>query len=288
MEGENATVEFDVEELAKRVDSCIAKVADAQGEVFELSEQVKEALEAFYSGALKHMVRTIRSEVSSGDELLRVLARDPGIRTLFLLTGIIRPGPSESVERVLASLGTVVQKSDVHISVEEVSPPLVRLAIKNRGSGLQPDFSELAELVTEAILGAVEEIEEVEFIEAPVQETFVSIGPARRAPKWQRGPCVKSFGDSKIQAFEAFNTKMIAVYSAGVITCFENRCAHLGMPLDRAEVDEEGTLRCPWHGMCFDIASGECVSMPSLRLIRVRSRVTDGFVEVRRADHADA
>ncbi|WP_160291695.1 Rieske (2Fe-2S) protein [Acidithrix ferrooxidans] len=31
-------------------------------------------------------------------------------------------------------------------------------------------------------------------------------------------------------------------------SCFENACSHMELPLDRASVDADGVLACPWHG----------------------------------------
>jgi nitrite reductase/ring-hydroxylating ferredoxin subunit len=39
-------------------------------------------------------------------------------------------------------------------------------------------------------------------------------------------------------------------------------------------------LTCPWHGMEFDIASGQCLSMPRMRLRSFPVRVVDGEVRV--------
>jgi nitrite reductase/ring-hydroxylating ferredoxin subunit len=81
---------------------------------------------------------------------------------------------------------------------------------------------------------------------------------------------------------------------------FANRCPHQGGPVceglvfDRVTelVDEEGRLlgsrfvveeprlACPWHGVEFDLASGECTIEPSLRLRRYPVRVANGDVGV--------
>ena len=37
---------------------------------------------------------------------------------------------------------------------------------------------------------------------------------------------------------------------------FSTVCAHLGGPLDEAEVDAGGIVTCPWHGHRFDVRTG--------------------------------
>jgi 3-phenylpropionate/trans-cinnamate dioxygenase ferredoxin subunit len=35
----------------------------------------------------------------------------------------------------------------------------------------------------------------------------------------------------------------------------DNHCPHAGAKLDKATI-ENGVLRCPWHGICFDVQTG--------------------------------
>ena len=53
----------------------------------------------------------------------------------------------------------------------------------------------------------------------------------------------------------------------GQIHIIENRCPHADAPLDKATV-REGCIRCPWHGICFDLTTGEAVSHQDMRLVK--------------------
>ena len=75
-----------------------------------------------------------------------------------------------------------------------------------------------------------------------------------------------------------------------------DRCPHGGAPLCRGRItgmtvaDEPGTelrrirdgeiLRCPWHGWEFDIATGQTVTRPILRVKTFETRVEAGRVLV--------
>src|SRR5215470_14777036 len=87
----------------------------------------------------------------------------------------------------------------------------------------------------------------------------------------------------------------------GVFTAYENICPHLGGPacqglmlprtVDDVAQDNVNLARtfsktqhnviCPWHGMEFDIATGEHVTTRTLRLRKVEVRVEDGEVFVK-------
>ncbi len=48
---------------------------------------------------------------------------------------------------------------------------------------------------------------------------------------------------------------VLLVRDQGRIFALDNRCPHMGFPLDRGGVDD-GILTCHWHHACFDLASG--------------------------------
>ena len=78
------------------------------------------------------------------------------------------------------------------------------------------------------------------------------------------------------------SVEAIVVNAAGQIAAYVNSCAHQGLPLDDAEVDPvAGTITCPWHGFCYDSATGECTSMPGAQLQQLPLRLEDGHVWVR-------
>ena len=48
---------------------------------------------------------------------------------------------------------------------------------------------------------------------------------------------------------------ILVVSDQGRVYAFDNRCPHMGFPLDRGSV-EDGILTCHWHHARFDLASG--------------------------------
>lgn len=45
----------------------------------------------------------------------------------------------------------------------------------------------------------------------------------------------------------------------GQIHIIDNHCPHAGAPLEKAAI-RAGQLRCPWHGMAFDLVSGRAMT----------------------------
>lgn len=42
------------------------------------------------------------------------------------------------------------------------------------------------------------------------------------------------------------------------------KCTHYGAPLEKGVLTPDGTIRCPWHGACFKVTSGDVEDAPAL------------------------
>ncbi|MEN9849225.1 MAG: hypothetical protein RL368_1965 [Pseudomonadota bacterium] len=62
------------------------------------------------------------------------------------------------------------------------------------------------------------------------------------------------------------------------ISCFNNQCSHLDMPIDHGKVSG-GTITCPFHGYQFCLETGKCFNAPG-KLIAHPVRVGLQGVEV--------
>src|SRR4029450_9659636 len=51
------------------------------------------------------------------------------------------------------------------------------------------------------------------------------------------------------------HTPILVIYDRGRVFALDNRCPHMGFPLERGSV-EDGILTCHWHHARFDLASG--------------------------------
>ena len=48
---------------------------------------------------------------------------------------------------------------------------------------------------------------------------------------------------------------ILLIYEGGQVLALDNRCPHMGFPLERGSV-EDGILTCHWHHARFELASG--------------------------------
>jgi nitrite reductase/ring-hydroxylating ferredoxin subunit len=80
-------------------------------------------------------------------------------------------------------------------------------------------------------------------VTAEAVEEFISVGPLDELR--QRGCTVVIGGGHTIAVY----------YHDGQVYAVDNRCPHMGFPLDRGTV-KDGILTCHWHHARFDLASG--------------------------------
>lgn len=62
--------------------------------------------------------------------------------------------------------------------------------------------------------------------------------------------------DGYCQGFRAASVELLLVQDRGLPVLMENRCPHMDARLDRGKV-EAGAIRCPVHGIAFNLNSGK-------------------------------
>ena len=73
---------------------------------------------------------------------------------------------------------------------------------------------------------------------------------------------------------------ILVVHDKDRVFAFDNRCPHMGFPLDSGSV-EDGTLTCHWHHARFDLASGCTFDLWADDVPTCPVEVRDGEVWVR-------
>ncbi len=75
----------------------------------------------------------------------------------------------------------------------------------------------------------------------------------------------------------------VAIFNVdGTFHAVDDTCSHAEASLSEGELDPEAcTIECPMHGSCFDLRTGEALSLPAYDPVRVhRVEVVDGILRV--------
>ncbi len=75
--------------------------------------------------------------------------------------------------------------------------------------------------------------------------------------------------------------RRIAIFNVeGRYHAIDDECTHTGGPLSEGDL-EGGEVVCPWHGACFDVATGEVKEGPADEDVATYPvRVSEGYVEI--------
>lgn len=281
--------EVKLEELARRVDDAIAALADLDPQARAVAEELKSALEAVHRAGLVTMVRRMRED-DAARAVLYELVDDPVVHLLLSLHEIIRPDPLTHANRVLDSVRPQLRSHGGDVVLVRVEDGTAYVRLEGACNGCSMSSVTLRNLVEEALVEGVPAISTVEVLPNEPSPTLIPlaalrIGPAREG--WVTFAPVLDVADGEVtvrdvQTDTGERVEVIVVSVDHRLSAYRNECAHEALPLDNAILDVNGgTLTCPWHGFCYDAASGECLSAPGAQLKQLPLRVDNGDVWVR-------
>ncbi|KAK3870581.1 hypothetical protein Pcinc_024206 [Petrolisthes cinctipes] len=84
-----------------------------------------------------------------------------------------------------------------------------------------------------------------------------------------------------MKSFEMGEGKVLVVHHKGQLSAIGTKCSHYGAPLEKGTLCE-GHVRCPWHGACFNVTTGDIEDFPGLDSVpKYDIHVAEGQVRVR-------
>ena len=88
-------------------------------------------------------------------------------------------------------------------------------------------------------------------------------------------------GENEMKNFNLGGSKVLVVKQNGKISALGTKCTHYGALLSTGALGD-GRIRCPWHGACFNIATGDIEDFPGQDSIPCYEvKVEKGQVRVR-------
>jgi nitrite reductase/ring-hydroxylating ferredoxin subunit/Fe-S cluster biogenesis protein NfuA len=290
----------DLDALAQRLDETAGAVADLDDPAREVATRAVTALTEVHHCVLTTIVRRLKAD-DRGKELLFELVDDPQVRMVLMMHGILRPDPLTLARRVLEDVRPNLQSHGGDVELVDVRDATAYVRLQGACNGCSMAAVTLREGVEAALVGGVPGVTGIEVLPNDPSPTLIPLSaigvgapaadgtPSSLADSgWTAACTVDLVADGSLEPLTLTTDQgpleVIVVNLGGRLAAYLNACAHQGRPLDDALVDaSQGTLTCPWHGFCYDAASGECLSMPGAQLEPVPVRVEDGRVWVRRS-----
>jgi len=298
----SGTSEDRLEQTAARLDQAMARVDALGADERVVVADALAALDALHKDALTTVVRRLRDD-GRGRELLYALVDEPEVRMVLSMHGIIRPDPVTLAHRALERVRPTLASHGGDVELDRIEEGVAHVRLHGACNGCSMSAVTLRDSVEEALRAGVPGLVGVEVVPNDPTTTVIPLesltvrtagtDEERRAVEELRasGWCPAGRADAlldgtvlavSLTAPDGVGVDAIVVRAGGEPAAYVNACAHQGRALDGALVDAtEGTLTCPWHGLCYDAASGECLTLPGAQLSPLPLRVAAGQLWIR-------
>ena len=74
---------------------------------------------------------------------------------------------------------------------------------------------------------------------------------------WNKALAEKELPEGGRQVVKIGGLAILLVRHENQVHAVNNKCPHLGMPLQKGAITADDALVCPWHKSAFDLKSGE-------------------------------
>ncbi len=271
--------------LLKDIEALQTIVAGWDEQQRHTVEALRRAIEALHREAFARLIRALKDDPAAASRL-REVASDQVVYAVLRHLEILRPSLDERVQRALDSVRPYLREHGGDVELVAVEPPdTVTIRLTGACDGCPASGLTLSAGVEKAIREHCPEITEIrkangQNVPRSVQVDFVS--PFARVDDvgWAEVAHLDEIGEGDIRILEHDGHSLLFWRRGGDIRCYENACAHLGMPLDGGDL-ENGVLTCPYHGFQYALDSGECLTAPEVQLQPHPVRVNAGRVQVK-------
>jgi Fe-S cluster biogenesis protein NfuA/nitrite reductase/ring-hydroxylating ferredoxin subunit len=249
----------------------------------------RASIEALHAEAIRRFIRTLSAEPTSR-ALMKDALSDEIVYAVLRHLGLVKPSLQERVEQALQSVRPVLASHGGDVQLESVEPPdTVEVRFLGACDGCPASMLTFVAGVKKAIETHCPEIKNVVQAKGKVSGDsggstlrFVSPFASGQTEDWQYATKLESIPEGHVLRLELAGADVLLSRRGNVVSCFQNACAHLGLPLHDGEVSE-GILTCPHHAFQYDLRSGECLTAPEVQLQPHAVRVIGPRVEVRLA-----
>jgi len=249
-------------------------------------QALRLAVDELYREAFSRLIRALKKTPEAAGALREAASEDVVYAVLRHLE-LLKPSLHERLEGALATVRPMLAQHKGNVELVSVLPPeTVEIRLLGACDGCPASGLTLREGVEKAIREACPEIRVVKVVKGHggggAQVGFVSPFARVEDLGWVNAISLARIPERGVLAVEVQGRSVLLHRSEGRVSCFDNQCAHLGMPLDDGAL-LDGVLTCSHHGFRFLLETGECLTAPEVQLVTHAVRVVGSDVEVKLA-----
>jgi len=281
----------------RALDSVIGDLARLEALFEGWEDEQKAALIAYrrsiddlHKEALRRLIAALKSDPAAVAAMVEAV-KDPVVYAVLRHHGLLKPSLQERVETALESVRPMLASHGGGVELVSVAPPdTVEVRFQGNCDGCPASALTFIAGVKKAIETHCPEIAEIKQAKGlagangSADGRFKFVSPFAKADEgdWLEAAGYDDIPDGDVLAKTLGGEPVLLSRNGAVVSCFQNACAHLGLPLDAGEI-RDGVLTCPHHGFQYELASGECLTAPEVQLRAHAVRVVGDRVEVRLA-----
>jgi nitrite reductase/ring-hydroxylating ferredoxin subunit/Fe-S cluster biogenesis protein NfuA len=279
-------------ELSRRAGELARLEALAQG--WEPGQQalwqaLKTGIEELNAEAFRRLIRVLKAEPASSSALRRAVG-DPLVYQVLLFHGLVKEPLESRVRRALEAVRPSLKEHGGDVELVALKPPdTVEVRLVGSCQSCPSSGETLSEGVEKSIKALCPEVTTVTRVSRGAPELtaegaqvvhFVSPFARQQDAGWVDVCALADLADGGIVVRPVDGRDVLLYRHGESVSCLDNACAHMGMPLDGGQLDK-GTLRCPYHGFVYLLETGECLTVPEVQLVVHAVKVVGERVAVR-------
>lgn len=283
--------EVALDALLKDINALETIVADWNEHESNTVEALRRADDALHKEAISRLIKAVK-QVPEAMIALKAVVGDEVVYAVLRHLEIIKPSLHERVEQALESVRPYLGTHGGNVELVEITPPeTVTIRLLGACDGCPASGLTLSEGVEKAIKEYCPEITTIKkarggMTAKPVDTSngvpvhFVSPFANSKDEGWEYAALFDEVPESNIMVVTVAGNEVLLSRFDDKVTCYQNACAHLGMPLDMGEI-RDGILTCPHHAFEYSLQSGECLTAPEVQLQTHAVRVVGDKVEIK-------
>jgi Fe-S cluster biogenesis protein NfuA/nitrite reductase/ring-hydroxylating ferredoxin subunit len=244
-------------------------------------EAYRRAIEALHGEALRRLVRALKTDPAAFAAMKAAVA-DEIVYAVLRRHGILRAGLGERVETALAGIRPMLASHGGDVELVKIAPPAIEVRFLGACDGCAASMLTFHAGVKKAVMDACPEITNVIQVKGAGGTTTASFVSPFADSGWLPAGTLQEIPEGGIRTIDAGGVDVILFRRGATVTCFEDSCSHLSLGIGTGAITD-GVITCPHHGFRYDLATGECLTAPVVRLRAHDVRVTGNGVEVRLA-----
>jgi Fe-S cluster biogenesis protein NfuA/nitrite reductase/ring-hydroxylating ferredoxin subunit len=258
-------------------------------------QALKLSIEELNREALKRLIRALKDEPAVFARMREVL-NDRVVYGVLRFHGLVKEPLEARIQRALDEVRPFMHEHGGDVELVAIKrPDTVDIRLIGSCHGCPASSQTLTEGVEKAIHVHCPEIVHINQVSRGPEEGskhkaaqkdgiakvhLISPFESRAKAGWVDVASLEEVPESGVIERKVQSCSVILTRCGDRISCFDNRCAHLGMPLEMGEV-RDGVITCLYHGFQYLLETGDCLTAPGVQLNRHAARVSGGRVQVR-------